>query len=875
MKWLSFLSKPAWESADAGKRAAAVAHESHPDLVRRIADFARHDADADVRKAAVRRLDDLSLLADRARLDASAEVRELARQRLRQHLLDANTPIEQRQRQVRVTEDSDLLETVAVQAPETDLRRAAMERIKRMGLIVDRCLKDPDPQLRRELLDRIEEGAALERVAEAARKSDKQLARLARERLAEIRLRSGDADAIRQRAEAICGELETFLRQRPLDLGARLDAVQRDWQALVPAPEAALLRRYAGLTETLRHMLEVAARPPVEKPVAATGDIAEEKDNGIAADAVPPLEAVEDAEDPALRDALQALAAAGDLDEAALERFTQSIRAAHAAAPRCPSNDALRRGADALLLQQRQRLQQLGKDAERARAAAHAAITDYAHAVEAGRLSEARAARQKAHQLHALVATPDRDHKRMEQADAAFDQLARWQRWSNDTQRKRICDEIEAVMGSGEHPDALLSRIKAAQAEWTRLEESEREPGQPEPPPSGLAKRFRVLCARAIAPARPYLEKRSNLRAQKRDEVLAMLTAVEQAIQSADAGTDLFALRKQAIDALRLLDEVPPQERRKLSERLRAAKETLDQRITGSRAEAEAEKRKFIAQVRRRIGQAEGADAINAAKDAMARWKTLPRGDRRTEDALWAELRAVVDPVFDRSKAERAELELAEAAERAAIQALIAEAATLSTSDHDAHALETRLATLQQRWREQSARSRDDERAFDRQVEAIEAQRRQRQQAGARRARELAIQLQAVVVAAEPAALADARRRIESEPLAAADRAALLSHCAEREAAGVDESGDALEYLRYDCVLAELLAGVESPADQQALRKQVQIQRLADKLGGVHADAGEEARELWLRWLGTGGVAAGDRAGLDARMQAALRKLFA
>ena len=76
-------------------------------------------------------------------------------------------------------------------------------------------------------------------------------------------------------------------------------------------------------------------------------------------------------------------------------------------------------------------------------------------------------------------------------------------------------------------------------------------------------------------------------------------------------------------------------------------------------------------------------------------------------------------------------------------------------------------------------------------------------------------------------------------------------------------------------MLAELLAGVESPADQQALRKRVQIQRLADKLGGAHAGADDEARELWLRWLGTGGVAAADRAALDARMQKALRKLFA
>lgn len=870
MKWLSFLSKPAWESADAGKRAAAVANEVHPDLLGKIADFARHDADAEVRKAAVRRLEDLSLLADRARLDTSADVRDVARQRLRHYLLDAKTPIEQRQRQVLVIDDNDLLETVAAQAPETDLRRAAMERVKRMGLIIDRCLKDPDANLRRELLDRIEDNTALERIAEAARKTDKQLARLAKDRLSAALLKSGDAAAIRQRAEAICVELEGFMRQRPDDLSERLRRAQNDWSALSPAPENVLQRRYLGLTGTLQHMLEVALRP-ADVPAAAE----------IATAALDEPEFAEvqsqvaDVEDSALRDAVQAIAQAGEVNEATLEQLVQSLRTHYAAAPRCASNEALRLHADGLLQQQRQQLQHRGKEAEKARASAHAAITDYAHAIEAGRLSEARAARQRAQQLHSALLPQDRDPKRLEQADAAFDKLARWQRWSNDAQRKRICDEIEAILGSGEHPDALITRIKNAQAEWARLDESEREPGQPEAAIGGLTKRFRMLCARAIAPARPYLEKRSALRSQKRDEVVAVLTAIEQAVAAADPGADAVALRKQTIDALRLLDEVPPQERRKLSERLRAAKETLDQRINDSRAQAEAEKRKFIAQAKRRIGQSEGADAINAAKDAMARWKTLPRGDRKIEDALWAELRAVVDPVFDRSKAERAELENTEAAERTAIIEMLAEAGNLAASEYEAHALETRLSVLQQRWRDLPARSRDDERSFDRHVEAIGAQRRSRMQAGEQRSRDLAIKLRAALVtAADSTELAELRQQIEGAALASADRAALLTHLATLDTAGMQEPEESLEALAEDCVLAELLAGLESPPDQVVLRKQVQIQRLADKLGGTHTSGSDETRALWLRWLGSSGIVAGDRQAIDARMEAALRRLF-
>jgi DNA repair protein SbcC/Rad50 len=873
MKWLSFLSKPAWESADPAKRASAVAEDSHPDLVGKIPDFARHDADAQVRKAAVRRLDDLSLLADRARLDASAEVRDLARQRLRHHLLDAKVSIEQRQRQILVTEDTEMLEIVAVQAPETDLRRAAMERVQRMGLIIDRCLKDPDPKLRHELLNRIEDSAALERVAESARKSDKQLARLAKERLTAARLKSGDAGAIRQRAELICGELESFLRQRPEDLLSRLQALDGDWQTLQPTPDEALVRRYQGLNATLRHMLEVAQRPADFTHPETLAPIVEAVVEVIVS--VEPVITVVDAEDPALLQIVSDFESLSGLSAAALDRSIQGFRAAYASTPRCASNEALRQRFETHTQQLRQELQQREKLAEQNRATALAAIADYAQAIESGRLAEARAARQRAHQLHSALAGADRDHKRLEQTDAAFDKLARWQRWSNDTQRKRICDEIEAVLGSGEHPDALLTRIKSAQAEWARLDESEREPGQAEAAPGGLTKRFRVLCAKAIAPARPYLEKRSALRTQKREEVVAVLTTIEQAIAATDQTIDAFELRSQAIEALRRLDEVAPQERRKLSERLRAAKETLDTRINEARAQAEAEKRKFIAQLQRRLTRAESADAINAAKDAMARWKTLPRGDRKVEDALWAELRTVVDPVFDRSKAEKAEFDNAQAAERTAIAELIAEAQALSESEHEAHALETRLATLQQRWRALPARSRDDERSFDKQAEAVEARRRSKLQAGEQRSREEALRLRSILASAgDSADAAGLRQQIEAAPLAGADRAALFSHLANLAPLDSDDSEEALATLMEDGVLAELLAGIDSPADQLALRKQVQIQRLADKLGGGNAPAADEVRTLWLRWLATGGIATADRAAVDARLETSLRRLF-
>lgn len=845
MKWLSFLSKPAWQSADASKRATAVANEQHPDLVARIADFARHDADAQVRKAAIRRLTDLSLLSDRARLDHSADVRELARQRLHQFMIDSKVDPAQRQRQIIVSEDQEMLELIATKAKEVDLRRAAMERIQRPALIVDRCLKDPDAKLRMELLDRIDDDAGLERVADAARKSDKKLSRQARDRLDQSRLRQGDPATVLRLAESICTALEGFLRQRPVDLSEKLHQFDSEWQSLRPAPDAAMQTRYQGLTETLQHMLVVANRP-----LTALTEATDPTDaaNLVAAPVAVESAPIEDVEDATLRAAWDVLAGYANRPIAAKPFQLQAVRSALAAAPPCASNDALRQQFDAFNETRRIAEADQSRALSVAQDALEVAARAYSKAVESGQMSKARVARHEAHLALNALPSALRDTKLLEASDAAFDQLAHWQRWSNDAQRKRLCDEIEASFGSGEHPDALLTRVKTAQTEWARLDESERLPGKADTPTSGLAHRFRVLCAKAIEPARPYLEKRGALRAQKREEIEATIALIETALAAHTASSDAFTLRTQTIAALRALDDVAPQDRRKLSERLRAAKDALDNRINEARAQAEAEKQKFIAQLRRKLSLSSGIEAVNVAKDAMARWKSLPRAERKLEDALWAELRAVVDPVFDKSKAERVEMEQTQSAERDAVNTVLQDLQALLGSDLDGHALELRLSAIQQQWRDLVGRSRDDERAFDRVTESLQSELQKRLQAQHHQSRRDAMALRAQITSTAATDREAITQAIQDSKIGNAERNALLQALAAMpDSKATPETHQA--NIEMDAVRAELLAQQPSPEHAQALRKQVQMQRLADKLAGNQIEAEADIQALWLRWL--------------------------
>ncbi len=886
-KWLSILSRPAFESANPDKRAQAVASDPSRELLIRLPDLARHDNDANVRMAALRRIDDLSLLADRARLDAHAEVRALARGRLRHFMLDPTTDINQCQRQLRVLEDNELLEEIARQAEPTDLRRAALERINRPGLLLERCQKDRDPVLRLELLQRIDDPAALERLSESARKTDKQLARAARDKLAGLRLAQGDIGATRERADAICRELEGWLRALPADLGDRLGQAEQHWAGLAERLDAGSRQRFAGLLTTLRHMQSAASRPsvdPAPAPAAAAEPVAAEITEQDAEPAAAELDTAAPNAVPVDHSAFLRFAtdtmAGHAADTAALDAVRARLRGEFAPAMDAPEQAIARAELLAWLDTETDRLNDLEQQRQQRLQHWQTALDSFAAAVEAGQIQLARAARASVQALG--TALDDRPtaaaQRRLADIEHAFDKLAHWQQWSNNNQRKRLCEQIEASIGSGEHPDALLTRIKDAQAEWQRLAEMEGElaSGQAY---SRLDGRFRALCARAIAPARPYLQKRSALRAEKQSELATRIDAIELRFRDVAAEADVFPLARELREAWPLLDALNGRERSRLGERLRQLKSAIDARIEQDRETARAAKQSFIARLRRQLGGLDNAAAIAIAKDASIRWKSLTRADRKSEQLLWEEFRGLIDPLFESARTDQNQREAKASADRQELDAILVGLGQLVASADSLATLDSESARLHQRWQSLDQPSRDDERRLEQLRSGIERRRTEFVAAQANVARSLAVALRhrLCALAATPggfeaAELASLRLEVEGAAIGSAERAALLMHCAEIDlASGADRTALA-QRLTVLAISAELLAGIESQPADAALRRDLQLQRLAEKLKGSGASPAESARSLWLEWLALSGDCA-ERARLDQRIETALAQL--
>jgi DNA repair protein SbcC/Rad50 len=881
MKLFGLLRKPAWESKDPAARLRAVQSGREAELLALIPELAQRDPDPSVRAAALRRVEDPLLLARRLRGENEASVAQVARERLLDRLCDAAVALDTRRAALGELIDADTLAELAARAPESELRRAALERSQRPGLIFERCLADPDPAIRAWLLTRIEDPDALERLADAARKRDKSLSRAARERLEALQLASGSEAAVQARVLHLCEQLARLSRELPPDREASLAMLSEEWNGLADRASDELQRRVQGYLVACARAFAGARGEVVREQTTAPAESAPE---APAQTALPEQEP-----DPALDDVIARVPDC--TDEAALQLLQAECRALIASLPVSSAIAAQRQRFETAVDARRRVFREAREREEAARQEAAAqALAALESAVKAGSLAQARAAREI---LQGIV-LPRTLHRRLTQADEGLAKLERWQRWSGNKARGRLCDEAEELPARGLHPDAVATRIKELQAEWARLDAID---GASAPAPdSGLARRFRALCHRAIAPAKPYFEKRRALRSEHAERIDELLQAIDVRLGE-PAGDDLLPLKRRLGEALRDLDQVAPERRGEQGRALRERLTRLDAAISETLEQAVLAKRRLLARLRRDLGAVGGENALSAAKAAQVEWKRLPRGRRAEEDALWQEFRSLIDPLFTREREAEQGKRAALAEAEAAAQALLDEAESLAAADDDrlAHA-DSHLESLAARWRalalaapEEEARAADPRRAERGGRGPAPARRRphpmeSRFDAAIARVKDACVRAAARRERRELQAICEAGRLLASARVEAADAALLESRLAPlslpadvlgrfRAALAAGQSQAEAEDAGLLAVRAELAAGIESPDEALELRRAEQRLRLAAKLqGGLLPPPREEIREQLIQLQLGQGLPEQAHAALEARILSAYDK---
>jgi exonuclease SbcC len=799
MKFAKLLFKPKWQEKNADIRRVAVATDNDPDLIAALPELLRSDPDATVRLAALKRLDDYEFWRERSTNDADNGLRRTARAAYLTRLCSdsANVPVLPRRIAELETLSADELEKVASIATNRELRADALTRISKPAFLGERALNDPDPALRMKALERIVDAGQLERIAERARKTDKVISRIARERAVVMRIERGDKKTISDRALALCERIETLMRTAGSQSSMHLATIEHEWLALGPAIPADIAARYVGARSI------ILAPAPIKK---------------IEIQSTEPEVAITAVEPPTPIASTDSIASQKRFDAAI------AIIAEHAQRDRKIREEKI------------QSLINL--------------LSDYGNALDTGDSAQSQIVRAQIETLTTSIGKlPASLEHDLSVLHARASELLRWLMWSNNERRKAICAEIEALPPAL-HPDALATRIRELRDEWQKLSAASK-------PPEMLERRFQSLCNRTLKSTRPYFNKRDEVRKEHGASLHQLLVRADSITTDSADWKAMSALRIELGTALRSLDRVDPRERTTLAKRLKSLIEQLGTRIKTHDDEVASAKTKLIERAHALTESPNPRDVSRIARELQTEWTKLGNGRRSIDQKQWRDFRAACDAAFGKLDEQKKERESQATTARQQAAAIVEELETLSTSDASVEALRTSLREIDSRW-ESTAVS--DHNLDQRYRQARDAVMRSISDS-ARRTRlhrfTFALQKNKLLRDAENGnAHSDtfAAQWREMAPASAEFESVLQKRFELLNDASATRSVDADDLAADILVRLEFLAGIDSPASEKQRRMDYQVQRLSARMrGGSVGNAENELAQLFAAWFALSG----------------------
>jgi hypothetical protein len=301
-----------------------------------------------------------------------------------------------------------------------------------------------------------------------------------------------------------------------------------------------------------------------------------------------------------------------------------------------------------------------------------------------------------------------------------------------------------------------------------------------------------------------------------------------------------------------------------VQERFDALIDRIQGRLDAEYARNVKEKRAVIERAQRLGSADDSRSAIEGVKELQRRWKTIGPVPRDEDRRLWDEFRQHCDAGFERRQQESAEFAAALLANKTRALGVCEELEAIGgLSGPQLLERAARLAGIREEFEAigdfPRADSRDLHRRFERGLERCERAVSRQKSVDAEQGW---MDLLAAADHVRAYRLATARNE-DAQALKeqAENRLASLQHVPKggmealrnglQRAGGTDPAANE-SALRMLCIRAEILTELPTPAEDQLLRRQYQVNRLVQSMGqGIGADVGR-LDELTLEWVGIG-----------------------
>lgn len=740
--------KPKWQHSNPAVRQQAIQELDSSDPILR--QLAQDDQEPQVRQSALAKINDFGFLQSRASADSAASVKEYANNRLFSLLSgQADDAPDLAQRLDLLSQTTpEVLQQLAQEGTETEVRQAALEQLDDEALYAERVLNDSAAPLRLAALSHIQRQDLLETIARQARNRDKRISRGARERLQAIQEQTQRQHAIEQ----TCRELETLswdgetgpnaaryalLIQQWQDLQndaspelqARFSAARRNYAEHFKASAATRAQRQTlceRLQSRLTELQSLQQLDPNEAKLErflseinqawqATGVVADAEARRLQREFDQLKTRLEQQQQRlsqnyeqskrmrlTLADAEFLLARSGQVLQSDLTELEQ--RWQHLPRPEAKSlQQELNQQFEHLLQQLRQRLQRQIETKAEEEQALQSGIDELEQALDAGELQHALDMQKRLRQLFKQnISLSRRQMNQLEQRlQAAAGTIARlngWRRWGTNQAREHLIEALEELPAQELEPRELARQVKAARQAWKDMNTA----GSAS---HSVWKRFDAACERAYQPAQDYFQDQAKQREQnlhQRQQLCLELEQIEKA-----GNHDWYALSKflqKVQQRWRQMGSVNRADRKAIDRRFNQLLQSLQQQLQ-PHLDRELERRKdLIAKARQLAESEDNQAAVQQIKALQNQWKPQVLAPQRQEQKLWQEFRAACDTVFARRQTEQQALKSVENEKLNQRKAITSAILELAQREHDnlsqaeIEQIKTEFKTLRAQW---------------------------------------------------------------------------------------------------------------------------------------------------------------------------------
>src|SRR5882757_5425379 len=455
----------------------------------------------------------------------------------------------------------------------------------------------------------------------------------------------------------------------------------------------------------------------------------------------------------------------------------------------------------------------------------------------------------------------------LQSLDTRLNELKDWKSFSVAPKRAELLEEIESLVDSTLDPPVLAERIKGLQEEWRTLSKGAGENLEAD------WQRFQEAARKAYQPCRDYFEAQSLARQenlQRREAMLARLVAFESGHdwERPDWRLVLVALR----ESKQLWRQHSPVDRaagRELQQRFVAVTSKLQNRLDAAYAANVEQKQSLIERAQQLCTAEDSRQSIDEVKDLQRQWQAVGPVPRDEDHRLWEEFRQHCDAVFQRRQLEFAEYSTALEDNKLQAVAMCEELGAIAQLSGPPLLQSTaRVTELRGAFaalgefprgvaRELHGRF---ERAVERCEAAVARQKLRDEEYSWTALLDAANRVRAyklALVREADTAQQDTLRQAAEDYFATVPQWPKGGHEAVKSALAGTASADVEaneKALRLLCIRAEILADRPSPAEDQPLRREYQVQRLVQSMGqGIAADA-SQMDTLTIEWVRTGPI---------------------